>query len=256
MPGHDELERRDRADATSTAGAMSSTATSPTVGRRRALALAVVVVVLFTMGRVLPLDAYVEALRLWIAGLGPWGPLVFAAIYVVATVLALPGSPLSLVAGALFGGLWGTVVISFASTLGAAAAFLLARYVARDVVAARLGDHATFKRLDALTARYGAAMVAVTRLLPLFPFNLLNYGFGLTRVGFWTYLGWSWLCMLPGTVLYVAGTDVLVRALAEGRIPWAVLAAVAIAAMLLVLLGRHLRRRFHLQDIPESQGTA
>jgi len=225
-------------------------------GRGRALILLVAVVALFALGRVLPLDAYVALLRTWIADLGAWGPAAFVTIYVAATVLALPGSPLSLVAGAVFGGLWGTVVISAASTLGAAAAFLVARYLARDAIAARLGANPMFQKLDTMTARRGAAIVAVTRLVPLFPFNLLNYGFGLTRVGFWTYVGWSWLCMLPGTILYVVGADALVRAVAEGRVPWAALAAVAAAAVVLAVLGRRLRQRFQLDQVHESEGPA
>ena len=116
-------------------------------------------------------------------------------------------------AGALFGSFWGVVYVNIAATIGAALAFLVARYWARRAVVNWLQGNARFQKLDALTSKHGAVIVAVTRLVPLFPFNLLNYGFGLTRVGFWTYLFWSWLCMLPGTVLYVVGTDAVLTAL-------------------------------------------
>ena len=84
--------------------------------------------------------------------------------------------------------------------------------------------------------------MAITRLVPIFPFNLLNYGFGLTRVPFRTYLFWSWLCMLPGTVLYVVGADAFTRGLAEGRVPGALIGALAAALVILVLLVRYARR--------------
>ncbi len=70
-----------------------------------------------------------------------------------------------------------------------------------------------------MTEKHGAIIVAVTRLVPLFPFNLLNYGFGLTRVPFWTYLFWSWLCMLPGTIAYLVGTDAVILAVTTGELP-------------------------------------
>ena len=98
------------------------------------------------------------------------------------------------------------------------------------------------RQLDALTERHGAIIVAITRLVPIFPFNLLNYGFGLTRVPFWTYLFWSWLCMIPGTVLYVVGADAFTRGLAEGRVSWALIGALAVALLVLVLLVRYARR--------------
>ena len=99
-----------------------------------------------------------------------------------------------------------------------------------------------FRQLDTLTERHGAIIVAITRLVPIFPFNLLNYGFGLTRVPFGTYLFWSWLCMLPGTVLYVVGADAFTQGLAEGRVPWALLGALVAALVVLVLLVRYARR--------------
>jgi uncharacterized membrane protein YdjX (TVP38/TMEM64 family) len=79
-------------------------------------------------------------------------------------------------------------------------------------------------------------------LHPLFPFNLLNYGFGLTRVPFWTYVFWSWLCMLPGTALYVVGADAVARGLAQGRVPWGLIGALAGVAVILFFLVRAARQ--------------
>ena len=178
-------------------------------------------------------------LRAWIEGLGAAGPLVFAGIYALATVAAVPASLLTLAAGAMFGSLVGIASVAVGATAGAAAAFAIARWLARDAVAAWLGKSARFAKLDAMTERHGAIIVAITRLVPIFPFNLLNYGFGLTRVRFGTYLLWSFLCMLPGIALYVVGADALARGLGEGRIPWGPVALLAgIVALLLVVVRR------------------
>ncbi len=186
-------------------------------------------------------DRLVE-LRAWILGLGPLGAVVFVGIYGVATTVALPASVLTIAAGAMFGSVMGVALVSLGSTLGAAGAFALARWFARDSVSRWLEGNEKFRKLDALTERHGAIIVAITRLVPVFPFNLLNYGFGLTRVSFGTYLFWSWLCMLPGTVLYVVGADAFTQGLAEGRVPWALLGALAGALAVLVLLVRYARR--------------
>jgi uncharacterized membrane protein YdjX (TVP38/TMEM64 family) len=192
--------------------------------------------------RVFGLGDRLLELRAWILGLGPLGAVVFVLIYGVATTVALPASVLTVAAGAMFGSVLGVALVSVGATLGAAGAFALARWFARDSVSRWLEGNARFRKLDALTERHGAIIVAITRLVPIFPFNLLNYGFGLTRVPFWTYLFWSWLCMLPGTVLYVVGADAFTRGLAEGRVPWALVGALAVALVILVLLVRTARR--------------
>jgi uncharacterized membrane protein YdjX (TVP38/TMEM64 family) len=183
------------------------------------------------------------SLKDWIGGLGPAGPFAFAALYALATVAAVPGFALTLVAGALFGTLVGTMAVSAGSTIGAALAFLLSRTVARRAVEQWLGRNEKFRKLDELAKRHGAILVAIVRLVPLFPFNLVNYGLGLTRIPFRTYLLWSWLCMLPGTVLYVGTADAASTTVAEGRIPWRILALVAAVGILVATLARAARRR-------------
>jgi len=191
---------------------------------------------------VLDLGGRIRLLQGWIAGLGVWGPLAFVLLYGLATLLALPGVAMTALAGGLFGSLVGVVAVSAGSTLGAGLAFLAARHFARQSVEAWLGGNPKFQKLDAMVERQGAIVVAITRLVPLFPFNLLNFGFGLTRVPFATYLLYSWLCMLPGTVLYVVGFDALFTGLAQGRVPWALVAATAAMAVLLALIIRRARR--------------
>lgn len=99
-----------------------------------------------------------------------------------------------------------------------------------------------------MTKEHGAVVVAITRLIPIFPFNLLNYGFGLTGIPFGTYLAWSWLCMLPGTVLYVVGVDAVLSALSRGEIPWPLIAVATAAAVILIFLVNIARRRLRKKE--------
>jgi len=139
----------------------------------------------------------------WIGQLGPWGPIIFIAIYILATVLFIPGSVLTLGAGAVFGVVWGSVYVSIASTLGATAAFLVGRYLARDAIARKIEGNESFAAIDKAVAGEGWKIVGLTRLSPVFPFTLLNYAFGLTQVKLWHYMLASWIGMLPGTIMYV-----------------------------------------------------
>ena len=139
----------------------------------------------------------------WVGQLGPWGPILFIAMYVVATVLFIPGSVLTLGAGALFGVVWGSIYVSIASTLGATAAFLVGRYLTRDAIARKIEGNERFAAIDKAVANEGWKIVGLTRLSPVFPFTLLNYAFGLTRVKLGHYVLASWIGMMPGTVMYV-----------------------------------------------------
>src|SRR2546425_953777 len=139
----------------------------------------------------------------WIGKLGPWGPVIFAGLYVVATVLFVPDSVLTLGAGAVFGVVLGSVCVSISATLGATAAFLVGRYLARDAIARKIGKNEKFAAIDRAVADEGWKIVLLTRLSPVFPFTLLNYAFGLTRVKLSHYVLASWLGMIPGTVMYV-----------------------------------------------------
>ena len=139
----------------------------------------------------------------WIRGLGPLAPIAFVAIYIAACVLFLPGSILTIGAGVIFGVVRGSIYVSIAATLGATAAFLVGRYFARDWIAKKLEGNAKFKAIDEAVGREGWKIVLLTRLSPVFPFNLLNYAYGLTRVTLSDYVFASWMGMIPGTILYV-----------------------------------------------------
>ncbi|MFH2204483.1 MAG: TVP38/TMEM64 family protein [Elusimicrobiota bacterium] len=135
--------------------------------------------------------------------LGAWAPAAFIGAYILATVLLVPGTLLTLGAGLLFGVVMGSVYVSIASTLGAAAAFLIGRYLARGWIARKIAGSAKFNAIDEAVAAEGWKIVGLARLSPIFPFNVLNYACGLTRVSFKDYILASWAGMLPGTVLYV-----------------------------------------------------
>lgn len=151
-----------------------------------------------------------------VGGLGPWGPVLFIAIYVAATVLFIPGSVLTLGAGAVFGVALGSFYVSMASTLGATCAFLIGRHLARDAIGRRISGNARFTAMDRAVSREGWKIVGLTRLSPVFPFTLLNYAFGLTNISLRDYVLASWIGMLPGTVMYVY-LGSLAQAAAGGR---------------------------------------
>ncbi len=224
--------------------------------RWRLVVLLLAVVAALVLAKVFGLGERMGELRGWIESLGAWGPVVFVLLYVVAVVAMLPGSALTLAAGALFGSVVGVAVVSVGATLGAGAAFLVSRYFARDAVANWLRGNEKFRKLDQLTEKHGAIIVALTRLVPIFPFNLLNYGFGLTRVQFRTYLFWSWLCMLPGTFLYVVGADAVTKGVAQGKVPWPLVGGAAVAAAVLTALVRFARRKLDDGAARKEAGNA
>lgn len=210
-------------------------------GWARPIVLIAVILGLFILFRVLGIEKSIGSIRVWIEGLGPWGPVVFIGIYVLATVAVLPGSPFSIAAGALFGSVVGVAVVIVGATLGASLSFLISRYVARDAVAQWISTKERFRTIDLMTQQHGAVIVALTRLLPIFPFNLLNYAFGLTGVRFWTYALWSFLCMIPGVILYVVGADALYQGIVMGKVPWILLATLAVVIVVLAVLVRYAR---------------
>jgi uncharacterized membrane protein YdjX (TVP38/TMEM64 family) len=138
----------------------------------------------------------------WVESLGVVGGLAFIGIYIAATVAFLPGSILTLGAGVVFGVFLGSVYVFIGATLGAIAAFLVGRYLARVWVSQKIEGNQKFAAIDKAVAREGFKIVLLTRLSPVFPFNLLNYTFGITGVSLKDYALGS-IGMIPGTVMYV-----------------------------------------------------
>lgn len=141
-----------------------------------------------------------QALEGHIAALGVWAPLVFILAYACAAVAFLPGSVFTIVGGALFGPWLGTLYSLVGASLGALIAFLAARYLAADWVARSSGER--LERLRRGIDREGWRFVAFVRLVPLFPFNLLNYALGLTRISVLPYALATFVCMAPGALAY------------------------------------------------------
>lgn len=223
------------------------------------LVLAAVVLAAVLLGRALPLQDWLRDGLAWVGRLGHWGPLLFIVLYIAATVLSLPGSPLTLGAGAVFGVVWGSVYVSIGSTLGATAAFLIGRYLAREAIARRIEGNARFEAIDRAVAAEGWKIVGLTRLSPVFPFALLNYAFGITRVKLSHYLLASWIGMMPGTLLYVylgslaqAATGTRTRSTGE----WALSGIGLLATLAVTIFVARIARRALNATLPPSQPEA
>ena len=149
-----------------------------------------------------PISAQIQGAAEWVKTLGPWGPLVFIALYVAAAVAFVPGSLLTVSAGAIFGLGPGTLYVFIAATLAACISFALARGVLRGAIEQRVANNPRLGAIDRAIAAEGRKIVFLLRLSPLFPFSLGNYALGLTRVGFADY---AIACtgMLPWTFVYV-----------------------------------------------------
>ena len=169
----------------------------------RLIAFVAIVIALFLAMKFLPVQQWLTNFNNWVGQMGTAGILIFIAVYAVVTVLLAPGAILTIGTGFAFG-LWkGFLAVSAGSTLGAALAFLVARFIARDRVEAIAKGNEKFRNIDNAIGQQGAKLVFLLRLSPVIPFNLSNYLYGLTGVKFWPYVLASWLGMMPGTLLYV-----------------------------------------------------
>ena len=169
--------------------------------------IGLVLVAVFLVARFTGLSEYlsldgVDRLRGWVLGFGALAPLVFVLLYVIATVAFLPGTPLSLLAGLVFGPVLGTLWVVIGATIGATLAFLIGRYAARNLVRTWTANNERIRKLDEGVERQGWRMLLITRLVPLFPFNLQNYAYGLTGIGLGVYVGLTAVCIVPGAAVF------------------------------------------------------
>lgn len=223
------------------------------------LFLAVIVVALVLLGRVVPTRRLISG-GAWIDALGFWGPVLYGIAYVLATVLFVPGSILTLAAGAIFGLRTGFFTVWIGSTTGAMLAFLIARYVARDKVAQLAQRRPKFQAVDHAIGEGGWKIVALLRLSPAMPFNLQNYLYGLTQIRFWPCLMATLLGMLPGTFLFVylghiAGTAVAgrrERTIWEWMLLIVGLVATAVVTIYITVLARRKLREESGRDIADG----
>lgn len=207
-----------------------------------ALALAAIAARALGLADLIRLENLVR-LRERIDGFGAWAPVVFILGYVVAAVAFVPALPLTILGGLAFGPVWGTVYVEIAATAGACLAFLIARYAARAAVEGWMAGHPALSRMDRAVARHGFRIVMITRLVPIFPFNLQNYAYGLTSIGFGAYAVTSFFCMLPATVAYTAAAGAVVAGAWDARRMLLMLALAGVLLVVLSLLPRWLRGR-------------
>lgn len=145
----------------------------------------------------------VHKIKTWVSGFGIIAPLVYICFYIIATLFFLPGLPVTVLSGVAFGPVLGVVYAWIGSVIAVSLAFLTARYVARDLVENWVSGNTQFKKIDEKVEQEGWRILMFTRLVPLFPFNLQNYAYGLTKIRFTTYALVSSIFMLPGTIAYV-----------------------------------------------------
>lgn len=207
--------------------------------------VAVVIALLYLGYKHLPINEWLQTVLDKVDQMGVWGPIVYILVYIVAVVFLIPASLLTLSAGTLFGPVMGTVYVSIASTLGAGAAFIVGRTIARKWVEGKVKDNPKFEALDGAVAREGWKMVGLSRLSPVFPYTLTNYLFGLTKVKFWHYFIASWIGMLPGTALYVLVGSLGRAGAGEGKPPlqWVMLGVGIVATLIVTVFTARMAKR-------------
>lgn len=231
-----------------------------------------IILVLLTAGAVavlafVPIKPLLARFLEWSQGLGYWAPVVIALIYLPASVLFVPGSVLTIGAGLVCGLVRGTVAVSLGSTAGASVAFLIGRTLARGWIESKVSSKPRFQAIDRAVAGQGFKIVFLTRLSPIFPFNLLNYAYGVTRVRFRDYLLGSWLGMLPGTIMYVylGSTVKSIAELASGKVQGGtaqrilfglgLVATVVVTAYVTRLARKAIRQVVPEETVPEAPKT-
>ena len=243
--------------------AIESSDDQPTAARAKLALLVALVGAGLTVAAVLPVRTWMDASLRWAAGAGLWAPALFLAAYVVVAVVSLPGSVVTVAVGATLGVAWGVATAWVGATLGATAAFLVGRFLARGWVAEKVATHPRFGAIDRAVGREGFKIVLLSRLSPIIPFALLNYGYSLTNVSLGTYVLASWIGMSPGTILYVylgtlgrAATRWSDMGFGQRALYVAGLAAtVAVTVGITLIARRALRRSVEVDAAADDRGT-
>lgn len=228
--------------------------------RSRLTVFIAAVVLLGSVAYFFPLADWTIRFVSWVRSLGTTGAFVYAFAYIIGTVLLVPGTPLGMGGGFLYGPVVGVLLVSPASVLAATISFILARFFVRDEVSARLARYPKFRSVDRAIEKHGFKVILLLRLEPVFmPFAVLNYALGLTRVHLRDYVLGSWLGMLPGTITYVYAGSLLgnVADLWSGKLPesssvgnYLFWTGLTVRVLLVVVLTRITRQA--LKDQPEE----
>jgi len=171
----------------------------------------------------------INNLKSYINSFGILSPMIFIGLFVIATIAFVPGLPVTVLAGILFGAWWGTVYVVIGSTIGVSASFLIGRYVGRDLVENMVKKNDKMKKLDSFIKEQGNTILIISRLVPIFPFNLQNYAYGITDIRFSTYFWYSLIFMIPGTFIYTCFGALAYSSLSMDKL-------VVYSSLLLVLL--------------------
>ncbi len=217
--------------------------------------LAVLVGIIVLM-RVLGITKYIsieniQKLNEWINSFGPLGPVIYIVIYILSCVFFLPGIPITILGAVAFGAVKGTILVSLGSTLGATASFLIARYTARSMVEGWIQKNERLRKIDEGVRKHGWRMLMITRLVPIFPFNVQNYVYGITNISLGTYIFISWICMLPGTIAYVFAGGALISGKGDIKKTIIYLAIAGVFFVLVSLVPSIIKKRY--KDVVEEQ---
>ncbi|HUO81737.1 MAG TPA: TVP38/TMEM64 family protein [Gammaproteobacteria bacterium] len=222
------------------------------------MAAAIALVALAAAWYVLPVEEWVAAFDRWIRHQGVRGGLVFAIVYVAATVLLMPAWPLTVVAGLAYGVAVGFPLVLVSATVGATLAFLVSRHLLRAPVEKKVGEQALFRAVDRAISDRGWRVVGLLRLSPVVPFNVQNYLYGVTGIRFWHYVAATFVGMMPGTLMYVyfgaAGKAAIGGGAADaGALKWTFFAAGFVATVAVVVIITR-RARQELDRIIDEDG--
>ena len=220
------------------------------------LIILVVLVGIVVLMRVLGLTKYIsvqniQKLNAWIKSFGAWGPVIYIGMFILSCVFFLPGIPITILGAVAFGAVKGTIYVSIGSTLGATAAFLIARYAARSMVEDWIKKNERLRKIDEGVREHGWRMLMITRLVPIFPFNVQNYVYGITNISLLTYVFVSWICMLPGTVAFVFAGGALVSGKGDIKKTMMYLAVAGIFFVIVSLIPGMIKKRY--KDVVEEE---
>ncbi len=144
----------------------------------------------------------INDLKVYINSFGLLSPVIFILLFIVATIAFIPGLPITILAGILFGSWWGTLYVIIGSTIGVSISFLIGRFLGRDFIKKMVDKNEKMKKMDKFISEQGNTILIISRLVPIFPFNLQNYAYGITDISFYTYFWYSLIFMIPGTFIY------------------------------------------------------
>jgi len=219
---------------------------------------AVVLAALVAGWFLLPIEAWTDAFQVWIKSLGPWGWLIFAAVYIVGTVLLVPGSVLTFAAGLAFGLVIGFPLVVVSATIGATLAFLIARHLAYDKVESLIQDRPKFKAIQSAVGEGGWKVVAMLRLSPVLPFNLQNYFYGVTDLKLREYVAATFVGIMPGTLVnvYVGAAGKAASGEGASTLEWSFLAVGLVATVVVaVIVTKKAKARLKEHGVGKEDGN-